>query len=453
VRTTGGYRKYAFAPYVLLLLVWAMAIGLLAGDILGMHDGHTRSGGSVVAQMQAGEDGVQADAQTPAPADVYGERKPSRRPDRERFTEERFTLRSTETSGLATMLKALIFLIFLMMFLTPFIPGLIELQNPTDDEALPVDLGYAKDPRYFGHSFRRMIHGAVESAGDVEAMINVKLSRQEKIEIGGAKTTAEGERTPHVLFLRGDLEGGANAVFEKEAYVQGNAFLQANTVLRALACDGNVVLGPYTRVFRWVDAEGNVMIEQGCHLGVSAASAKTIMLGPETSFRRLFGAPVRTHSPAGATAKPTFTPPPPPVQPTNPRRGKLRSIEDQVEFVNGDLTVYEGDVVPRDLVCRGNLVAKDGAVFHGTIRAHGSAVFGKNATVFGSVFAEEEISFDDDCQVLGNVFGQDTVFLGKGCRIGQRDKIKSVIAKKAVTFSSEVVIYGFVLTEGKGRVL
>jgi predicted acyltransferase (DUF342 family) len=73
--------------------------------------------------------------------------------------------------------------------------------------------------------------------------------------------------------------------------------------------------------------------------------------------------------------------------------------------------------------------------------------------VKGNLFCENDIQMEEGCEVWGNVFCQSSVFLGKGCRLGQKGKIKSLIGKKAVTFSENVIVHGYVLTEGKGRVL
>ena len=104
------------------------------------------------------------------------------------------------------------------------------------------------------------------------------------------------------------------------------------------------------------------------------------------------------------------------------------------------------------MVC-GDLRAHDNVVFHGTVRVYGTVVFGQNVTVRGNLICEKEISIDDNGQVLGNIFGQDTIFLGKNCRVGQRDKTKSIVGKKGVTLSPGVIMYGLILTEGKGTVL
>jgi len=448
-------------PFFVILALW---VGLLVVFLM------TVLGAGPVSHAQAAdpEPGAEGDGNSPdaaeptetdqaameadTAADSRGSNAPREdRLQRERFTGERFTLKREHTTGLALVLKILIFLIFTMMLLTPFIPGIIELQNPTDEEALPVDLKYARDPRYFGHSFRKIVDMAVESSANVDAMAEVKLSHAEQVEVCGFKRVGEGDRVRHVVYVRGDLEMGNNSVLQKEARVVGNAFLQNDCFFRAMAVDGNVVLGPRTRLARWLDAEGNIMVEDACQLGISCASAKTIMLGRDTEFRRLLGAPVRTH----ADQRPDLSRQPnladlPPV----PKKSeKLETIEDDLDFVKGDLTVYENDTVKHDLVVAGDLNVKAGVVFRGSIRTHGTAVLGRGVIVHGNLFCEGAISLDDDCQVLGNIFGQDTVFIGQGCRVGQRDKVKSVIGKKAVSLAADVIIYGYVLTEGRGRVL
>lgn len=453
--------KLRHVPFFVILALWVGLLVVFLLTVLGSPPaGYAQSAGNDAAvasnqldqpqQTPAGQSDDEIAA--PAAGQGVGSNEPrAERPDRKRFTEERFTLKRERTTGLALVLKILIFLIFSMMLLTPFIPGIIELQNPTDEEALPVDLNYSRDPRYFGNSFRKLVDGAVDAQGPADAMIEINLSRPERVEVCASKKVPDADRVRHVLFARGDLEMGDNAVLQKDSRVLGNAFLQNDCFFRALAVDGNVVLGPRTRFTRWLDAEGNIMVEEGCTLGISCASGKTIMLGPDTHFRRLFGSPVRTHGDRrpDVTRQPTMSEA---VGSGEPPK-KLETIEDDLDFVNGNLTVYENDAVQRDLLVTGDLTAQDGVVFHGSIRVHGTAVLGRDVTVRGNMFCEGAISLDDDCQVLGNVFGQDTIFVGRGCRLGQRGKIKSVIGKKAVTLSADVTVHGYVLTEGRGIVL
>jgi len=55
----------------------------------------------------------------------------------------------------------LIFAIFITM---PFIPGIIELLRPTDDKPMFIKMGYSKDARYFGKSFRKILRNSLKKA-------------------------------------------------------------------------------------------------------------------------------------------------------------------------------------------------------------------------------------------------------------------------------------------------
>lgn len=363
-----------------------------------------------------------------------------------------FRLTKSAPTVLGTTLKIFIFLIFFLMMLTPFIPGIIELYRPRDDHPLYVDQDYVRDPRFFGKSFRRLLMQPEIFRAPVSMQtIQAKLSRMEQLEIADDKQLASNSHLAHLLLVRGDLDLGDHAVLEKEVYVQGDTFIKHNVQFRAMACDGDLILGPSSRVVRWLDVNGNITAEKGANLGVSSACGQTLSLDADVEFRRLFALPVRTYG-RGRPDAPRIVPPPP-EEPEEQEKEKLENVEDDLDYVKGSLTLAENDQINRDLVVKGDLHAKEGAVFHGTVKVYGKTNFDKEVVVKGNLFCEGDIQLDEDCEVWGNVFCQSSVFLGKGCRIGQKGKVKSIIGKKAVTFSENVIVHGYVLTEGKGRVI
>jgi len=358
----------------------------------------------------------------------------------------------TVPTVLGTTLKIFIFLIFFLMLLTPFIPGIIELYRPRDDHPLYADQDYIRDPRFFGKSFRRLLMQPEILRAPVSIQtIQAKLSRFEQLEITEDKQLGANERLAHLLLVRGDLELGDHAILEKEAYVQGDTFVRHNVQFRALACDGDLILGPSSRIVRWLDVNGNITAEKSANLGVSTACGQTLALDVDVEFKRLFALPVRTYG-RGRPDAPRIVPPPPEEDETQ-EKGEFKNVEDDLDYVKGSLTLGENEQINRDLVVKGDLLAKEGAVFHGTVKVYGKTNFEKEVVVKGNLFCENDIQMEEGCEVWGNVFCQSSVFLGKGCRLGQKGKIKSLIGKKAVTFSENVIVHGYVLTEGKGRVL
>jgi len=57
------------------------------------------------------------------------------------------------------------------------------------------------------------------------------------------------------------------------------------------------------------------------------------------------------------------------------------------------------------------------------------------------------------CTILGNVFSQGRFAIGTGGHVGEKGQIKSVIGKKGVFLKGNVALYGYLMTEGEGKVL
>jgi predicted acyltransferase (DUF342 family) len=277
------------------------------------------------------------------------------------------------------------------------------------------------------------------------------------VEVSENRTVASNERVPNVIMVKGSLHIEEKGVLLKEAKVFGSSEVGSGSDLRAMACDGDITLGSHVLVRRWIDAEGNILVGEECNLGYLASSEKILTMDRKCRFRRLYANPIQTYSNGRAasekTTMQTLERAPGQAREFPDKEREISTIEDDLIYVKHDLTVKSDEVIERDLVVRGDLIAREGAVFKGTVKVYGKVILEKNVLIRGSIFAEQAVRADDNCTVLGNIFCQGIVHLSPGCRIGQADRIKSVIGKKEVLLGEDVVIHGYVLTEGKGGVL
>lgn len=343
----------------------------------------------------------------------------------------------------------LLLLVFVLLIIIPFVPGLIEVTVPKDRYPLPVkNTQYAKDPRYLGKSARRILTQALEGKILEEGRHTVLMSKEETIDLADDLVVPSNERVQNVQYVRGDLRAENGVRFGKEVFVGGVASIGARSRLRTLACDGPLTLGEGTRVSRWLDAEGEIVVGEGCNLGISAASAQGIRLGDRIQFRRLFGNPVTTQDyiPEGNTS-PADAPPSLANIPT-----KVSTIKDTLDLHRKNLDLAEGEEREGHVVVKGNLTFKKGSRLKGSAKVYGATVLEKGAVVLGDIFGEGPVTVGEDAVVLGNIFSQDVVIVLPGARIGRQGALKSVIGKKEVHIAQDVCINGYVLTEGQGRI-
>jgi len=341
-------------------------------------------------------------------------------------------------------------LTFLSMILIPFIPGIIETFRPKDDYPLPVKMDYSKDPRFFGKSFRAKLNQpasqvlANNSLSTESNMQFVTISREEKAEFITDKEININSTVHHVLYVQNSLKTNSNVRFLKEIYIRGNAYIGENNTIRALAADGKIVLGTLSNIMRWVDAIGSIEVGEGCNLGVSVSTESYLKIGKHCVFKRLYGLPIMTYNTIETKLVAGF--PNPPEVLTNP----VSTIEDTTILLAKDYKITSDQEVEKDIIAKDNLIIEDEAIIEGTLRVYGNVVLGKNVVCFGNVFAEGNIDIQENTVVIGNLFSQSIITLANGVRIGTKEASKSVIGKKQIILSENVVIFGYVLTEGSG---
>lgn len=371
------------------------------------------------------------------------------------------------------MILALFTVLLIGLFLFPFVAGLRELENKDDVDPLYINMGYAKDPRYFGQSFRKSF---VKALGELNGTVGIRfitLSKQEAADIVETGSIGAGEIMKSIFYVKQDLTSSNGAHFQKEVYVRGNATIGENNSLRALACDGDVHLARGTEFVRWLDSEGNIVADGHCSLGVSASCNGEFRLARGCSFKRLYGFPVNTGADS-ALAPQENIPDNIPAGRENIPAGYDASLREaaptvydiaarrQVDGVAvppiSEEIEYDIKTVPHhshsdfSVVTNHSLTIERHALVRGHVKTYGSLVTGAGVTIFGNVFAEGDVHLGPDTQVYGTIFTQGHIIMDEGVTIGSESKIKSVVGKKGVQIHRAVKIYGYVMTEGEGTV-
>jgi predicted acyltransferase (DUF342 family) len=348
----------------------------------------------------------------------------------------------------------LIFLGFLVLLLAPFIPGIAEFLKPHDASPLFINMNYTKDPRYFGKSFKNIIYNALGGEVPETGKKEIKLSKNETLEVTDNKKIFAGEETQHVYYVKGDFVTSHKAQFTKEIYVTGDAAIGTENTLRALACEGKVFIAEKVNVIRWVDAEGSIDICRDGVLGINISTEGTLRISRNCKFKRLFGLPIVTvdditivsfHDPLrkGSEGLPGDT--------ENPE--ETIEISDKAWLVHEKYSVIpESTTINQDFITRKDLRIKNNCTFSGNIRTYGGLIIGEDVNVAGNVFAEGDVEIGSGSVILGSVFTQGSVRIRQRARIGNTEEYKSVIGKKGIIIHQDVKVFGYIMTEGPGLI-
>jgi len=307
-------------------------------------------------------------------------------------------------------------LVFITLLVLAFVPAIRELNEKEDAKELYINMDYSKDPHYFGDSFRRILTTAVEKAGVDQTISEMKLSRNEDVLITGTYSYIVVNSEQHVLLCRGSLDIEGPNTRNKEAYVMGNANMFDGSAITAMAVDGNLKMGKDVHVVRWLDSRGDVTVGDNCDLGVSVAGKGRVSLGKDCKFLRIYGKPVATRE---FVSQMNF----------------IRPVKKQERYrhILGNYKITRGVILDQDLKIEGDFMI----------------LTRERVEIHGSVFVEGSVRIEGNVLITGNIFSQQTIHL-RGIEVGSPDGIKSVIGKKEIVLFPDVVVHGYVMTEGEG---
>jgi predicted acyltransferase (DUF342 family) len=335
------------------------------------------------------------------------------------------------------------FTLLAVMFVSPFLPGIIEYYQKTDAAPLFVAADYSRRPRYFSDSFRRILTDSLIPLDmDNNQVMNVLLSKKEKIEMTTDRVIPAGQTINHLICVMGDLNSGNDVKFNSNIFAAGNVCLGKSNYVHVLAADGDVTIAEGLKLNRWVDAQETLDISENCDLGLSATSGSILRIDKNCRFRRLYGMPI--------------------IVGINQQLETVNRIQDFSAASNSPDNVLirkrkkkmtENTEVVNNIVFEKSVKIGQGCIFRGAVKSYGNLDIKENVTIHGNVFADGDIRVGSGSVVRGNIFSQGSIFLAQGVRISRPKVLKSVIGKKAVNIEKGVIIYGYVATEGEGLTL
>ena len=236
--------------------------------------------------------------------------------------------------------------------------------------------------------------------------------------------------------------------FQKEIYSEKDAlFVKENIRLRAVYSKKRLLFGNTIRLLRWADAEHAVAVYDECDLGERVSSGEQLVIGFDNIFHSLYASVIRLGQ-----------------RPEEPdrfmeerdsrifRMPVMNSHEYNRHYIDDDM-VTESGTVPYTIISRGDIKVIEDIILQGDIHSDESVRIMENASVLGNIFAEKDILLEKNATVLGNIFTQGNIIFEEGASAGQPNKITSVVARGTITFYGSNYVYGYVVSEGGGKIL
>ena len=343
-------------------------------------------------------------------------------------------------------------LLFALMIAMPFLLGYKELTEKKDDKNLYVNRNYVRNPRYFGQSFRALLEKSKAEWEKAQegTVIKIHLSKDELLNVEH-NISAEPVAIDAMAMYMGNSVIAAKSGFQKEVYGQGTMEFGEGCWARAIATDGNLRLAHGCKVVRWLDVEGEGIIEDDAILGISASSGTSLQLGKNCSFKRLYAPKISVGISSDAVLTKAEQ-----LAPTLPKP-KFNEIEYNIEKIepleDKEKRPYGSFVFPKTIVMHKALTIKKDMIVLGNIKAKKDLIIEDNVVVLGNVFCEGVLTVGKGCVLGSVVFSQEDINLGPGTTVGSKGKLKSLIARGKITLAQGVTVYGYVLTDEGGKTL
>jgi hypothetical protein len=294
----------------------------------------------------------------------------------------------------------LISLFFIFLFL-PFIPSIIELFLKRDAKPIPIDLERKKEPDYFGKSFINLLTTALKEfkIQEIEKFnpvyLKLKLNKEEWVGFLNDEKLLENTIDTLVIFTQ-DTFFLQNHIFKKELVVFGNAVFKNKCFARSLYVKGNCIIEAPVRIVRWVHVEGTLIINSYADLGVSVY-AREIKVRKWATFKRAYAQKIDTVD-------------------------ELLIEKKREKVIN----------LQKDLGITGNLI----------ISGEKSPVL-----ISGNIFCDNDVKIEGNVWIKGILFSQKNITFKNGVVVGEKGKVKSVVAKEKISIEGPFRIYGYLHSE------
>jgi UDP-3-O-[3-hydroxymyristoyl] glucosamine N-acyltransferase len=331
------------------------------------------------------------------------------------------------------MFFVLLFILLLLMLVAPLVYA-YRSENAYDD-ILHIDHNNTKDPRYFSNSFRNKLSEALKTY-DGSGMI--QLSNKEEIVFANeAYLFDELEYDKMVICQDTDLNVNQGRVFRKEIFSQRDAVIGKQSIIRSIACNQKLTIDSECSIVRWADAMGICTIGDNCNLGVSSSSMERLVIGKACSFKRVFAPEIHI----GVDIEACDVEQDPIIDDVEPL--VIKEIARDIKSVD-DGNTDDNNIFNRTIITKHDIIVYKGFVVQGDICSHQSVIIDDYVIVHGNIFAEGNIYIGRNSKIYGIVFTQEDIMVHDGAQIGQRGKIKSVVARGDITFGKNCRVYGYV---------
>jgi predicted acyltransferase (DUF342 family) len=340
-------------------------------------------------------------------------------------------------------------IIFLMLLIIPFVPAVLEMFYPKDNEPLLIRQDYTRDPRYFDKNFVEELQLYLTDP-DLHRGKPVKFNNMIPMKYYDKLSAQDAFHSKFLIIIEKNLLSGKNSKYQQPVYVKGKAELGAKADIDILVAGGDIVLGPETTVRKWAGTDHNITVGESSFLGKRVACDGTLRLAKGCLFNSLYALPIATYgADVSANLQAPFA-----VEIPLDQADNITHVSDFNWYVSRDyMTIPPYSIVNNSMIVKSDLVLRKGVVVNGDLKVYGKVLMEKDVRIYGELISDGDIEIGEDCYIRENLFSQSRIMIKQGVRIGLPGQFKSVVGKKGIRIEKNVIIYGYIMTAGIGVIL
>jgi predicted acyltransferase (DUF342 family) len=339
-------------------------------------------------------------------------------------------------------------LVFLILLIIPFIPAIMEMINPKDNEPLFINQDYTRDPRFLDKQFLEELKPLL-SATQNGKKETAKYKNRIPVTYKDDYSIADSTKSDSLLIVSNNLQCGKNVILNQPIYIRGKAEFGEDCIIEIASINGDAIIGKNSRINSWLSSNSNVTVGKGVVLGKHLACEGILQLNKGCTFTNLYAMPIASNE---AVFSKDFAIPAAVEFPKN-QRENMTQVNDLNWYVSKQLvTIPAYSLVNNSMIIKTDLVLRKGSVVNGDLKVYGKVIIEADVRIYGELLCNGDIEIGEGSFIRENLFTQSTIIIKSGVRIGLPGQHKSVIGKKGISLGSNVVIYGNILTAGKGIV-
>jgi cytoskeletal protein CcmA (bactofilin family) len=305
-------------------------------------------------------------------------------------------------------------LLWILLFILPFLPAWLELKKKRDAKPLPIDLHNIQDPAYWGQNFRKLArklavnkntNSIFDEAAEQEENAYERLLSLSKDKTDEEKNISSRGELAVILSAKEAIARQKEFTFGKEVWVGESLTIVMPCRVKSLLVEGDFGVKAPFDVAQRLHIEGSARLNCSANLGTSAYVAQELILEAPCQFYRLFAKAIITPGDCAFIDSASF------AEPSRYEKQTLKSEE--------------------------------------TLRLGGRE---KSIIIEGNLIAEKDIILEGKVWVKGHIFAQGSIFISGGCVIGVAGKTKSVVAQGRITLGKGVKIYGYLHSYEQGSI-